>query len=75
MTVGLAHRVVVLPSRSETTMLTKKNTDSDTSGPHESRSSSGAKRWPVAFVALGVVLTLIWVGCLIWLVLRFLYLG
>ena len=73
MTVGLTPRVVVWPSRSETTMLTK-DTDSDTSGPHESSSLSGAKRWPVAFVALGVVLTLIWVGYLIWLVLRFLYL-
>ena len=56
-------------------MLTKSR-DNDASGgaAHEGSSLSRAKRWPVAFVVLGIVLTLIWVGFLIWLVLRFLYL-
>lgn len=30
----------------------------------------GAKRWPVAFIGLGVIITVIWIGYVFWLILR-----
>ena len=54
-------------------MLIKIN-NSDAADPisAKGKSSKKAKRWPVVVIGLGIILSLIWIGYILWLALRFL---
>jgi len=54
-------------------MLIKINS-SDAADPisAKGKSSKKAKRWPVVVIGLGIILSLIWIGYILWLALRFL---